>query len=35
MPDAGQHGDLVLLKLHSGTPAIAESAAGQLDAEIG
>ena len=34
VPDAGQHGDLVLLELHPGAAAVAEAAAGQLTRDV-
>ena len=34
MPDAGEHGDLVLLELHPGAAAVAEAAAGQLTGDV-
>jgi hypothetical protein len=34
MPDAGQHGDLILLELHPGAAAVAEAAAGQLTRNV-
>jgi hypothetical protein len=30
MPDAGQHGDLVLFELHPGASAVAKAASGEL-----
>ncbi len=34
VPDAGQHGDLVLLELHPRAAAVAEAAAGQLTRDV-
>ena len=34
MPDARQHGDLILLELHPGAAAVAQPAAGQLGGDV-
>ncbi len=34
MPNTGQDGDLILLELHPGAPAVAQPAAGQLGGDV-